>query len=69
MHPAESAEQARERKGELQSLSAAIQHAHQAMADISDPDAKSQIAAAVNTLTTVQAKCHQPYMGPHRAGS
>ena len=66
MHPADTAADNRENQGKLVHLSAAIQHTHQAMEDINDPQIVSQLSAALNTLTTVQEKCHQPYAGPAR---
>lgn len=66
MHPADTAEKNRNGEHEMQSLSNAIQWTHKAIASMGDPEAKSQLAAALNTMTTVQAKAHKPYVGPER---
>jgi hypothetical protein len=69
MRPADVAAKNREGGGHLASLSAAIQSTHEAMADIPDPAMKSKLAAALNTLTTVQEGCHAPYQGPNRSAA
>lgn len=65
MQPADVARGNRER-GQMAHLSAAIQHVHHAMEDLPDPAAKSKLAAALNTLTTVQENCHKTYAGMER---
>lgn len=66
MHPADSAQRNREATHNLQSLSNAIQWLHRAVADVPDAESKSQLSAALNTATSVQAKAHKPYVGPER---
>lgn len=66
MHPAETAQTNRDKRGELASLSHAIQHLHQAIMDLPDASAKSKATAALNTLTSIQEQAHKPYIGPER---
>lgn len=68
MRPADIAEANRRKMAETGSLSQAIQHLHDAIAEMSDASHKSRLAAALNTLTTVQEQCHKQYGGSGGAG-
>lgn len=68
MRPADVAEANRRKQSELGALSESIQYLHQAIADMPDASHKSRLAAALNTLTTVQEQCHREYMGSPGGG-
>jgi len=66
MHPAETAQDNREKRGQFASLSHAIQHLHAAIVELPDAASVSKATAALNTLTSIQEQQHKPYIGPEK---
>ena len=67
MQPADVAAQNRNQMANMESLKLSIQHLHRAIEDMPNAEQKSKAAAALNTLTTIQAEAHRPYIGPNRS--